>query len=184
MMMVMMMIVVNSPCGMFGDVCRSHSAMVSLSQVYFQFGGAGERPGVVDQPDLLQSDVSTWPSSLSSSSSSSSSVPLTGSRSVSSCIDVPRRSDVLCLLLFLNVSPPVHSDWTVTCCLPLQPEESGGGGHGRDDGSDGSQQFVLQSSSSQPCNYRAHRYSSNSTVSVTCLLEVVVVNSVFVSQLL
>ncbi|XP_071345960.1 zinc finger protein 395a isoform X2 [Trachinotus anak] len=53
-------------------------------KVYFQCGS--ESPGVVDQLHLLQSDVSAW----SSSHPSSSSVPLSISRSVSSCIDVPR----------------------------------------------------------------------------------------------
>lgn len=71
---------------------HSEPWLSSLSQVYFQCGGAGEPSGVVDQLDLVQSDVSAWPSSHPSSSSSSC------SRSVSSCIDVPRRSDVLTVL--------------------------------------------------------------------------------------
>ncbi|KAG7239555.1 hypothetical protein INR49_028706 [Caranx melampygus] len=106
--------------------------------VYFQFGGAGERPGVVDQPDLLQSDVSTWPSSLPSSSSSSS-VPLTGSRSVSSCIDVPRsqRSPeevdmdemmAAMVLSSLSCSPLLHSPVTTDPTAPLMDSGSGGSG--------------------------------------------------------
>ncbi|KAM4593318.1 zinc finger protein 395a [Odontesthes bonariensis] len=54
-------------------------------KVYFQCGG--EHSGVLDQPDGAHID--TWSSSRPSSSSFASP---SGSRSVSSCIDVPRRS--------------------------------------------------------------------------------------------
>ncbi|XP_072235945.1 zinc finger protein 395a isoform X2 [Leuresthes tenuis] len=57
-------------------------------KVYFQCGGAGECSGVLDPPDSAQIDAAAWSSSHPSSSSASPS----GSRSVSSCINVPRRS--------------------------------------------------------------------------------------------
>nr|XP_046253863.1 zinc finger protein 395a isoform X2 [Scatophagus argus] len=85
-------------------------------KVYFQCGGAGESSGVVDQPDVMQSDVPVWSSSHPSSSYS---------RSVSSCIDVPRSQrspeevdmDELMaamVLSSLSCSPLLHS--------PAQPD--------------------------------------------------------------
>ncbi|XP_023268138.1 zinc finger protein 395-like [Seriola lalandi dorsalis] len=86
-------------------------------KVYFQCGGGGESPGVADQLDLMQSDVPAW------SSSHPSSVPLSSSRSVSSCIDVPRSQrspeevdmDELMaamVLSSLSCSPLLHSPVT------------------------------------------------------------------------
>lgn len=59
----------------------------SLSQVYFHCG-AGESYGAVDQPDVKQTDVSVPPPG--------------SSRSVSSCIDVPRRSDVFSVSVLIT----------------------------------------------------------------------------------
>ncbi|XP_022605612.1 zinc finger protein 395-like [Seriola dumerili] len=86
-------------------------------KVYFQCGGGGESPAVADQLDLMRSDVSAW------SSSHPSSVPLSSSRSVSSCIDVPRSQrspeevdmDELMaamVLSSLSCSPLLHSPVT------------------------------------------------------------------------
>lgn len=82
---------------------------VSSPQVYFQCGG--ESSGLVDQLDFMQSDV--WPSShpcSSCTSSCSSSVPPSSSRSVSSCIDVPRRCDItasVCVVVVVFYLPSV-----------------------------------------------------------------------------
>ncbi|XP_042343941.1 zinc finger protein 395a [Plectropomus leopardus] len=110
-------------------------------KVYFQCGGGGEAPGVGDQLDLMHSDVSVW----SSSRPSSSSVPPSCSRSVSSCIDVPRSQrspeevdmDELMaamVLSSLSCSPLLHS--------PAHPEPTAppmecGGGELSDSGSSG-----------------------------------------------
>ncbi|KAM7405610.1 hypothetical protein PAMP_000045 [Pampus punctatissimus] len=98
-------------------------------KVYFQCGG--ESAGMVDQLDLMQSDVSVWSSSHPSSSSSSSSlVPPSGGRSVSSCIDVPRSKrspeDVemdemmaAMVLSSLSCSPLLHSSAHPDPAAPL-----------------------------------------------------------------
>ncbi|XP_058485151.1 zinc finger protein 395a [Solea solea] len=87
-------------------------------KVYFQCAGKGESPGMADQLDLTESDISAvWPSSHSSSSSS---VLPSNSRCVSSCIDVPSRrrspGDVdmdelmaAMVLSSLSCSPLMHS---------------------------------------------------------------------------
>ncbi|KAE8277706.1 Zinc finger protein 395 [Larimichthys crocea] len=93
-------------------------------KVYFQCGGAGEPSGVLDQPDLMQSEASARSSSLSSS------------RSVSSCIDVPRSQrspeevdmDELMaamVLSSLSCSPLLHSPAGPDATAP--PMDCGGG---------------------------------------------------------
>ncbi|XP_045889340.1 zinc finger protein 395a [Micropterus dolomieu] len=105
-------------------------------KVYFQCGGGGEAPGVVDQLDLMQTDVSVWSSSHPSSSSSSSSAPPPRSRFVSSCIDVPRSQrspeevemDELMaamVLSSLSCSPLLHSPAHPDATAP--PMDCGGG---------------------------------------------------------
>ncbi|KAM9367055.1 zinc finger protein 395a [Symphorus nematophorus] len=104
-------------------------------KVYFQCGGAGES----DQLDVLQSDVSAWSSSHPSCSSSSC------SRSVSSCIDVPRSQrspeevdmDELMaamVLSSLSCSPLLHSPAHQETTAPLMDcggsELSDGGSSG------------------------------------------------------
>ncbi|XP_070763929.1 zinc finger protein 395-like [Enoplosus armatus] len=107
-------------------------------KVYFQCGGGGESSGVVDQLDLMQSDVSVW-----SSSRPSSSVAPSCSRSVSSCIDVPRSQrspeevemDELMaamVLSSLSCSPLLHSP-----AHPTAPPMDCGGGELSDSGSSG-----------------------------------------------
>ncbi|XP_039994177.1 zinc finger protein 395a isoform X2 [Xiphias gladius] len=97
-------------------------------KVYFQCGGGGESPGVGDQ-----SDVSVWSSSHPSSSSS---VPPSSSRSVSSCIDVPRSQrspeevdmDELMaamVLSSLSCSPLLHGSANPDLAAP--PMDCGGG---------------------------------------------------------
>ncbi|XP_051234764.1 zinc finger protein 395 [Dicentrarchus labrax] len=97
-------------------------------KVYFQCGG--EPSGVVDPPDLTHSDLSMWSSSPPSSSSSSC------SRSVSSCIDVPRSQrspqevdmDELMaamVLSTLSCSPLLHSPAHPDTAAP--PMDCGGG---------------------------------------------------------
>ncbi|KAM8762973.1 zinc finger protein 395a [Acanthopagrus schlegelii] len=104
-------------------------------KVYFQCGGAGEASGVIDQPDLMQSDASVWPSSHLSSCS----------RSVSSCIDVPRSQrsphevdmDELMaamVLSSLSCSPLLHSPAHQDTTAPLM---DCGGGELSDGGSSG-----------------------------------------------
>ncbi|XP_070817955.1 zinc finger protein 395-like isoform X3 [Chaetodon trifascialis] len=106
-------------------------------KVYFQCGGAGETSGAADQLDLMQSDVSS--SSHPSSSSSSC------SRSVSSCIDVPRSQrspeevdmDELMaamVLSSLSCSPLLHSPAHPDTAAPLM---DCGGGELSDGGSSG-----------------------------------------------
>ncbi|XP_044051270.1 zinc finger protein 395a [Siniperca chuatsi] len=101
-------------------------------KVYFQCGGGGESPGVADQLDLMQRDVSGW----SSSHPSSSSVPPSCGRSVSSCIDVPRSQrspeevemDELMaamVLSSLSCSPLLHSPAHPDTAAP--PMDCGGG---------------------------------------------------------
>ncbi|XP_073320712.1 LOW QUALITY PROTEIN: zinc finger protein 395a [Pagrus major] len=107
-------------------------------KVYFQCGGAGESSGVVDQPELMQSDGCVWSSSHPSSSSSCS-------RSVSSCIDVPRSQrsphevdmDELMaamVLSSLSCSPLLHSPAHPDTTAPLM---DCGGGELSDGGSSG-----------------------------------------------
>ncbi|XP_061564340.1 zinc finger protein 395-like isoform X2 [Cololabis saira] len=109
-------------------------------KVYFQCGGAGEHPGVLGQPSSVQPDASSlWPSPRPFCPSSSS------SRSVSSCIDVPRSSrsqkevdmDELMaamVLSSLSCSPPpqgpAHPD-------PAAPAMDCSGGELSDSGSSG-----------------------------------------------
>ncbi|XP_060904325.1 zinc finger protein 395a [Labrus mixtus] len=90
-------------------------------KVYFQCSGGGESAGVVDQGDLMQRDVS---------------VPPFCSRSVSSCIDVPRSQrspeevdmDALMaamVLSSLSCSPLLHSPAYQDTSAP--PMDCGGG---------------------------------------------------------
>ncbi|XP_062276383.1 zinc finger protein 395-like isoform X2 [Scomber scombrus] len=109
-------------------------------------GGAGESSGLVDQIDLMQSDVSVWSSSHPSSSSSSpSSVPHSVIRSVSSCIDVPRNqrtpADVdmdemmaAMVLSSLSCSPLLHNSAQPDPAAPLM---DCGGSELSDSGSSG-----------------------------------------------
>ncbi|XP_026234149.1 zinc finger protein 395a [Anabas testudineus] len=97
-------------------------------KVYFQCGG-GESPGTTDQLDLKQSDASVW-------SSSHPVPPSSSSRSVSSCIDVPRSQrrspeevdmDELMaamVLSSLSCSPLLHSPANTDTTAP--PMDCGG----------------------------------------------------------
>ncbi|KAI3377526.1 hypothetical protein L3Q82_008428 [Scortum barcoo] len=113
-------------------------------KVYFQCGaGGGESPGVVDQLDVVQSDVSVWSSCPPCPPSTSA--PPSCSRSVSSCINVPRSQrspqevdmDELMaamVLSSLSCSPLLHS--------PAHPDTPAramdcGGGELSDSGSSG-----------------------------------------------
>ncbi|XP_068606819.1 zinc finger protein 395-like [Brachionichthys hirsutus] len=73
---------------------KGHAAL----KVYFQTGGAADAPGAVEPPHPPMRDASARPSSHPSSSSCS--------RSVSSCIDVPRRTSPLNLMKRLRPAPP------------------------------------------------------------------------------
>ncbi|KAM6943318.1 zinc finger protein 395a [Xenentodon cancila] len=110
-----------------------------FSQVYFQCGVAGESPGVPSKPNSAQTDASLWASSSPSFSSSSS------SRSVSSCIDVPRscRSPqevdmdelmAAMVLSSLSCSPPPQGPAHPDTAAPLM---DGNGGELSDSGSSG-----------------------------------------------
>uniref|UniRef100_A0A3Q2PCE6 Zinc finger protein 395-like n=1 Tax=Fundulus heteroclitus TaxID=8078 RepID=A0A3Q2PCE6_FUNHE len=90
------------------DSCLSQSQCCILSQVYFQCGGAGDP----------QTDGVAQPASSASPSCS---------RSISSCIDVPRRSATppptppppVCCLLITSNEPHTH---TALCSCPAQQE--------------------------------------------------------------
>ncbi|XP_040894147.1 LOW QUALITY PROTEIN: zinc finger protein 395a [Toxotes jaculatrix] len=135
--------------GLTGATAAGHQAFSRVKghhglKVYFQCGRGGESPGTVDQLDFMQSDVSVWSSSHPSSSSSSS-VPPSSSRSVSSCIDVPRSQrspqevdmDELMaamVLSSLSCSPLLHSSANPEPSAPLM---DCGGGELSDSGSSG-----------------------------------------------
>nr|XP_033484678.1 zinc finger protein 395a [Epinephelus lanceolatus] len=109
-------------------------------KVYFQRGG--ESSSVMDQVDLMQSDVPVW----SSSHPSSSSVPPSCGRHVSSCIDVPRSQrspekvdmdELMAALVLssLSCSPllhsPAHPEPTAPPmdCVPGELSDSGSSGY-------------------------------------------------------
>ncbi|XP_054483583.1 zinc finger protein 395a isoform X2 [Anoplopoma fimbria] len=111
-----------------------------MLKVYFQCGGS-ESSGVVDQLDVMQTNVSVW----SSSHPSSSLVPPSCIRSVSSCIEVPRSQrspeevdmDELMaamVLSSLSCSPLLHSPAHPD---PTAPQRDSGGGELSDSGSSG-----------------------------------------------
>ncbi|XP_029283616.1 zinc finger protein 395-like isoform X2 [Cottoperca gobio] len=135
-------------------------------KVYFQCGGGGESSGAADQLDFMQSEVSTWPSSRPSA------VPPSCSRSVSSCIDVPRSQrrpeevDVdelmaAMVLSSLSCSPRLHSP---THTDPTAPPMDCGG-ELSDSGSSGYWSVGLANSSPAPSPPNAEPDASPATPS-------------------